>query len=120
VLPPRTINAEQEDEIVKMLELEQRQRLEQDPMRELDEALMDRTTASQNRRKQIMHIKSTSDSKSPTSVKSIEHISPPDLPIKRSFSKGTAQIADDILSSNKSSSSSQQKKRIKKQKAKKA
>lgn len=46
VLPPRTINAEQEDEIVKMLEEEQRQRLEQDPMRELDEALMDRTTAS--------------------------------------------------------------------------
>ena len=51
VLPPRTINPEQEDEIVKALELEQRQRLEQDPMRELDEALMDRTTASQNRRK---------------------------------------------------------------------
>jgi len=96
VLPPRTINAEQEDEIVKMLEMEQRQRLEQDPMRELDEALMDRTTASHNRRKQIMHIKSTSDSKSPTSVKSIQDISPPDLRMKKSLSKGTAQMADDV------------------------
>jgi hypothetical protein len=88
-------------------------------MRELDEALMDRTTASQNRRKQIMHIKSTSDSKSPTSVKSIQDISPLNLRMKKSISKGTAQIGDEALSSNKSSSSSQQKKRCKKQKAKK-
>ena len=49
-LPPRTINQEQEDEIIKILEMQQRQKLEQNPMKELEEALMDRTTASLNRR----------------------------------------------------------------------
>ena len=63
VLPPRTINPEQEDEIVKQLELEQRQRLEADPMKELNEALMDRTTAGKNRKKQqIMTIKCSNSS----------------------------------------------------------
>ena len=45
LLPPRTINPEQEDEIVKQLELEQRQRLKWDPVGGLNEALMDRTQA---------------------------------------------------------------------------
>jgi len=49
-LPPRTIDADQEDEIIRLLEEQQRELLEQDPMKELEEALMDRTTASQNRR----------------------------------------------------------------------
>lgn len=49
-LPPRTIDEDQEDEIIRILEQQQRQLLEQDPMKELEEALMDRTTASQNRR----------------------------------------------------------------------
>jgi hypothetical protein len=55
VIPPRTINEEEEDEIVAQLEAYQRQRLEIDPMRELDEALMDRTTASQNRKHKIIY-----------------------------------------------------------------
>lgn len=46
ILPPRTINADEEDEIIAQLEAYQRERLTIDPMRELDEALMDRTTAS--------------------------------------------------------------------------
>ena len=46
MLPPRTINADDEDEIIAQLEAYQRERLTIDPMRELDEALMDRTTAS--------------------------------------------------------------------------
>ena len=50
VLPPRTIDQAQEDEIIKILELQQRQKLEENPMKELEEALMDRTTASLNRR----------------------------------------------------------------------
>jgi hypothetical protein len=54
-IPPRTINEEEEDEIVAQLEAYQRQRLEIDPMRELDEALMDRTTASQNRKHKIIY-----------------------------------------------------------------
>ena len=40
-----------------MLELHQRKRLEQDPIRELNEALMDRTTASLNRRQKITSFK---------------------------------------------------------------
>lgn len=59
-LPPRTINAEEEDEIVAQLAAYQRERLTIDPMRELDEALMDRTTASQNRKHKIIHITSSS------------------------------------------------------------
>jgi hypothetical protein len=58
-LPPRTIDKEQEDEIIRLLEIYQRKRLEEDPMRELDEALMDRTTASMNRRQKITSIKSS-------------------------------------------------------------
>ena len=50
ILPPRTIDQDQEDEIIKILELQQRQKLEENPMKELEEALMDRTTASLNRR----------------------------------------------------------------------
>ena len=49
-IPPRTVDEVQEAEIIRILELEQRKLLEEDPMRELEEALMDRTTASQNRR----------------------------------------------------------------------
>ena len=56
MLPPRTINEEDEDEIIKQLEAYQRQRLEENPMRELDEALMDRTTASQNRKHKIINV----------------------------------------------------------------
>ena len=52
-IPPRTIDPEEEDEIIRMLEIEQKRRLEEDPMRELEEALMDRTTASHNRRQKI-------------------------------------------------------------------
>ena len=59
MLPPRTINEEDEDEIIKQLEAYQRQRLEENPMRELDEALMDRTTASQNRKHKIINIQSS-------------------------------------------------------------
>lgn len=55
-LPPRTIDEAQEDEIIRLLEVYQRKRLEEDPMRELDEALMDRTTASMNRRHKITSI----------------------------------------------------------------
>jgi hypothetical protein len=55
-LPPRTIDEAQEDEIIRLLEIYQRKRLEEDPMRELDEALMDRTTASMNRRQKITSI----------------------------------------------------------------
>jgi hypothetical protein len=58
-LPPRTINQEQEDEIIRILEAEQRQRLEEDPMKELEEALMDRTTASMNRRQRVTSINPT-------------------------------------------------------------
>jgi hypothetical protein len=60
MLPPRTINEDEEDEIVKQLEAYQRQRLEIDPMRELNEALMDRTTASHKRKHKIINIKSSS------------------------------------------------------------
>lgn len=59
-LPPRTIAEEDEDEIIAHLEAIQRQRLEEDPMRELDEALMDRTTASHNRKHKIITINSQS------------------------------------------------------------
>ena len=45
-IPPRTITEEQEDEIMRILEREQRRLLQLDPMKELEEALMDRTTAS--------------------------------------------------------------------------
>jgi hypothetical protein len=55
-LPPRTIDEAQEDEIIRLLEIHQRKRLEEDPMRELDEALMDRTTASLNRRQKVTSI----------------------------------------------------------------
>ena len=67
-----------------------------------------------------MHIKSSSDSKSPTSVKSKQDISPPDLRMKKTLSKDSkpAQIADDALLSVKSEGSSQ-KKRCRKQLAKK-
>ena len=41
----------QEDEIIRLIELHQKERLSKDPMRELEEALMDRTTASLNRKK---------------------------------------------------------------------
>lgn len=58
-LPPRTIDSEQEDEIIRLLEIYQRKRLEEDPMRELDEALMDRTTASMNRRQKITSIRAS-------------------------------------------------------------
>jgi hypothetical protein len=62
-----------------------------------------------------MHIKSSSVSISPTSVKSQE-ISPPDLRMKKTLSKDSkpAQIADDAQSSGSS-----QKKRSRKQLAKK-
>ena len=52
-MPPRTIDEAQEDQIIKLLEIQQKKRLQQDPMRELDEALMDRTTASMNRRQKM-------------------------------------------------------------------
>ena len=55
-LPPRTIAEEDEDMIIAHLEAIQRQRLEENPMRELDEALMDRTTASHNRKHKIIHL----------------------------------------------------------------
>ena len=58
-LPPRTIDEAQEDEIIRLLEIYQRKRLEEDPMRELDEALMDRTTASLNRRQKITSIQAS-------------------------------------------------------------
>jgi hypothetical protein len=67
-----------------------------------------------------MHIKSSSDSISPTSVKSIQDISPPDLRMKKALSKDSkpAQIVDDVLTSVISKGSSQ-KKRDRKQLAKK-
>ena len=49
-LPARTFDANREDEIIALIEDHQRERLRTDPLRELDEALMDRTTASLNRR----------------------------------------------------------------------
>lgn len=61
-IPARTFNLDLEDEIVAQIEAHQRQRLEIDPMRELDEALMDRTTASQNRKHKIINIQSKSNS----------------------------------------------------------
>ena len=42
-LPQRTIGEEEEELIVAQLEAYQRQRVEEDQMKELDEALMDRT-----------------------------------------------------------------------------
>mmetsp|Transcript_34021 Transcript_34021/g.52316 ORF Transcript_34021/g.52316 Transcript_34021/m.52316 type:complete len:234 (-) Transcript_34021:331-1032(-) len=60
--PARTIDKEQEDEIIKKLEEEQRQLLEKNPMKELNEALMDRTTASQNRKKQMQTLYRFKDS----------------------------------------------------------
>jgi len=55
-IPPRTMDEEQEDEIIRLLESHQKMRLQEDPMRELEEALMDRTTASLNRRQKITQI----------------------------------------------------------------
>jgi len=52
-LPPRTFDEMREDEIIKMLEDYQKQRLQEEPLKELEEALMDRTTASLNRRQKI-------------------------------------------------------------------
>mmetsp|Transcript_1499 Transcript_1499/g.1986 ORF Transcript_1499/g.1986 Transcript_1499/m.1986 type:complete len:181 (+) Transcript_1499:73-615(+) len=49
-IPPRTIDESQEETIIHMLEEYQKQRLQEDPLGELEEALMDRTTASMNRR----------------------------------------------------------------------
>lgn len=49
-LPARTFDESREDEIIRLIEAHQRERLQIDPMRELEEALMDRTTASLNRR----------------------------------------------------------------------
>jgi len=49
-LPARTFDENREDEIIALIEGHQRDRLRMDPLRELDEALMDRTTASLNRR----------------------------------------------------------------------
>ena len=49
-LPARTFDANREDEIIALIEDHQKERLRMDPLRELDEALMDRTTASLNRR----------------------------------------------------------------------
>lgn len=49
-LPARTFDANREDEIIALIEDHQKERLRTDPLRELDEALMDRTTASLNRR----------------------------------------------------------------------
>jgi len=46
IIPQRTINEDEEDEIVAQLAAHQRHQLTIDPMKELDEALMDRTTAS--------------------------------------------------------------------------
>ena len=58
------------------LEAYQRQRLEIDPMRELDEALMDRTTASQNRKHKIINIHSSrSAGSSPQGEKESEQAS---------------------------------------------
>jgi hypothetical protein len=75
-IPPRTINEEEEDEIVAQLAAYQRQRLEIDPMRELDEALMDRTTASQNRKHKIINIHSSgSAGSSPQGEKESEQAS---------------------------------------------
>lgn len=52
-MPARTFDESREDEIIQMIEDHQKHRLEVDPMRELEEALMDRTTASLNRRNKI-------------------------------------------------------------------
>jgi hypothetical protein len=52
-MPARTFDESREDEIIAMIEEHQRQRLEIDPIRELEEALMDRTTASLNRRNKM-------------------------------------------------------------------
>lgn len=62
VLPPRTINPEQEDEIVKQLEQEQRKKLREDPLKELNEALMDRTQAGKKRKNKICKIRSSDSS----------------------------------------------------------
>jgi hypothetical protein len=55
-LPPRTFDQSREDEIIELLEEYQRVRLQEDPLSELDEALMDRSTASLNRRQKITSI----------------------------------------------------------------
>lgn len=52
-MPARTFDESREDEIIGMIEQHQKHRLEVDPMRELEEALMDRTTASLNRRNKV-------------------------------------------------------------------
>ena len=57
------IDSVEEQEIIKKVEQEQKQLLENDPMKELDEALMDRTTASRNRRKKIENMRSSKKSK---------------------------------------------------------
>ena len=62
VLPPSPINPEQEDEIVMQVELEQRKRLREDPLKELNEALMDRTQAGKNRKCKISTIKCSDSS----------------------------------------------------------
>ena len=49
-LPARTFDETREEEIIALIELHQREQLKRDPMRELEEALMDRTTASLNRK----------------------------------------------------------------------
>jgi len=58
-LPARTFDESREDEIIELIEQHQRRRLEIDPMRELEEALMDRTTASLNRRNKMNSIKAS-------------------------------------------------------------
>ena len=58
-LPARTFDESREDEIIELIEQHQRRRLEIDPMRELEEALMDRTTASLNRRNKMNPIKAS-------------------------------------------------------------
>jgi len=39
------LNKQQEDDLIRELKIESRSRLLEDPLKELDEALMDRTTA---------------------------------------------------------------------------
>ena len=47
--PHKFINEEEENEIVRQVQTQQRQLMEIDPLRELDVALMDRNTASKSR-----------------------------------------------------------------------
>jgi len=47
--PPKFVNEEEENEIVRQVQSRQRELMEIDPLRELDVALMDRNTASKSR-----------------------------------------------------------------------